>query len=132
MSNTKKPAAQSTNKKERDLFAETLSMQAKIAATAAHLQANLAEQSAGLTFEIFDFVSDRFGKNIAATQELGRCATVEQAFATLGEFQKKALEDYTCETARLSAQTTFSADAIREEIEADAQALDRIARGRAA
>lgn len=121
----------------RDIYAEALAMPAQAAATtmmatATHFQAKVMEQTAGFTFEIFDFINERLGQDIAASRALGQCASVEEAFKTLGEFQKKALEDYTCETARLSVQSTFTADALRDEVAEDAEALGRVARGKAA
>ena len=127
---SKTPSPETTA--DRDVFAEALTMQAQMAATATHFQTRLMEQTAGLTFEIFDFINERLGHDIATTQALGKCDSVEKAFETLGEFQKKALEDYTCETARLSAQGTFSADAIRDEVVEDAHILQQVARGKAA
>jgi len=113
-------------------FSDALAMQAQVAATATHFQAQVLEQAAGYTFEIFDFLNERFGRDLKTARELGRCTSVEDAFRTLGAFHKQALTDYTIETARLSAKGSFTADALREEVAQDAEVLGRAVTGRAA
>lgn len=117
---------------ERDIFAETLALQSTLAASATQFQARVLEQTAGFTFDIFDFMNQRLNNDIAAARALGQCTTVEDAFERLGEFQKKALEDYTCETARLSARGTYSADVLREAVAEDAEKLSRAVKPKAA
>ena len=131
MSTKKKSTAQTAPVQDAPLN-EALAIQAQMAATATHFQAQVMEQAAGFTFDMFDFLNERLERDMTAARELGRCASVEDAFRALGSFHKQALEDYTVETARLSAKSSFSADALRDEVAQDAEVLQRAVISRAA
>lgn len=116
---TKSSKSQSPAPDQRDVYAEAVAAQAK----AVRMNARMLEKASALTFGMVDFMNRRLGEDIAATNALGQCNSIEAAFKTLGEFQKKALEDYAYVGASLQAQTVDLTDTLREDAaEADAPA----------
>lgn len=114
-----------TKDKTTDPIAAASALPAQMMATAVHFQARMVEQSAEFALECYDFMRGRVAQDIAVTRQLGGCDSVEDAFRVIGEAQKKALEDYRFESARLSMQQSLAVDALKEEVSEDAAAVSR-------
>lgn len=106
-----------------DLFANAIEAQARFTAMAWHFNATVMEEAFAFNSEVFDFYSQRIGADVAVARALGKCSTLEQAMETFGTFQQKAVDDYTCEAAKIAALNTHVSDAIATEVAEDAQAI---------
>lgn len=120
------------NGEPMDVFAQAVEAQHKLAAIFWHFNATMLSESAAINNELMDFVQKRLSEDAAAAAELGRCGTLERAMETLGTFQQKAMDDYTCEAAKLSALNTHVSDALVAEVAEDAEVFAKEVRRRAA
>lgn len=101
------------------------SVPGQMMATALHFQARMVEQSATVAFEYFDFLRTRTAQNVDTARQISRCRSPEDVFGLLGDAQKQAMADYTCEAARLSMHRSFVVDALQEEIAEDTAVVTR-------
>lgn len=120
MTSRKKKSDDST---PTDMFTLAIEAQQRMAAMALHFNATVLSETAALNSEVMDFVQRRIGEDLDTASELGRCESFDQAMETLTRFQQKALEDYTDETARLSALNTHVSDALIAEVAEDAETV---------
>ena len=100
--------------KEIDVFAAAIDAQRRMTAFTWQAGATLLEEAALFNRELLAFVQDRIREDVRTAEALGRCASVEEAIETLGAFQKKALDDYTEESARLSVMNAFAGDKVTD------------------
>jgi len=106
-------------------MAAAATMPGQMMATALHFQARMIEQSANIAFEYVEFLRARTAQDMATTREISQCGSVEDVFRLLGDAQKTAMADYTCEAARMSMHRSFVVDALQEEIAEDTAVVTR-------